>query len=698
MRSERKNMPNKKFDFFKRFEELPAVFYIVLAVVSIAAHIALCSYTKLDAAVSGIIVVCIYLILSAAVAFVIHRRILFFRLQHDASEEQNSGVIYTFKNYLNIPYAVVNEAGKIVTVNAAMRHIAGQKNTLYNTDIATACNISLAEILAHTERSEQSEDSDYDSHEALPECRTSFGDYTFRVDCHSLNSKNKRFYLLIFKDITELAELTALHKAEHTAVGYIILDNLEDIAQYVKVSYQEEATKVDKILKEWASSINAVIREYERNKYIVVMSQQSLLGCIKNKFEILDDIREIKVGEDNMPITVSIGISTTGATLFDREHDALVSLDMALKRGGDQVVLKSDTGLYFFGGRTKSQQKRSGGHAKIIANRLCSMISAASDVIVMGHTNPDFDSIGACVGVATLCHQLGVDVKIVTDIESDNFKACTSRLVELADYKNIFVDAITGLGSISFGTLLVVVDANNFKILEAPEIANNSFKTVVIDHHIKKEEFANEPQLVYIDPSASSACEMISEILECSLVVGKLRTEEANVILSGIMVDTQNFTRTVGSRTFSAALYLRNAGASPEYVRTFFKEDIEDYRSEALFGANTEIYNDRIAITWCDGTGSSNDRVLAAKAADKLLSVKNIDAAFALVRIGGLVHISGRSNGSINVQLVLEKIGGGGHFDVAGAALSEETTAAAKTRLLEAIEEYFKDIDKEDNE
>ena len=147
------------------------------------------------------------------------------------------------------------------------------------------------------------------------------------------------------------------------------------------------------------------------------------------------------------------------------------------------------------------------------------MISAASDVIVMGHTNPDFDSIGACVGVATLCHQLGVDVKIVTDIESDNFKACTSRRVELADYKNIFVDAITGLGSISFGTLLVVVDANNFKILEAPEIANNSFKTVVIDHHIKKEEFANEPQLVYIDPSASSACEMISEILGCSLVV-----------------------------------------------------------------------------------------------------------------------------------------------------------------------------------
>ena len=363
-------MPNKKFDFLKKFGELPAIFYIVLAVLSIAVHIALCSYTKLDPAVSGVIVVCVFLLLSAAVAFIIHRRLLFFKLQRDASEEQNSGVIYTFKNYLNIPYAVVNEAGKIVTVNAAMRHVAGQKNTLYNTDIATACNISLSEILAHTENTTPDNENGEESHETHTECRTSFGDYTFRIDCHILNSKNKRFYLLIFKDITELAELTALHKAEHTAVGYILLDNLEDIAQYVKVSYQEEANKVDKILKSWASSINAVIREYERNKYIVIMSQQSLLGCIKNKFEILDDIREIKVGEDNMPITVSIGISTTGATLFDREHDALVSLDMALQRGGDQVVLKSDTGLYFFGGRTKSQQKRSGGHAKIISNRL----------------------------------------------------------------------------------------------------------------------------------------------------------------------------------------------------------------------------------------------------------------------------------------------------------------------------------------
>jgi c-di-AMP phosphodiesterase-like protein len=365
---------------------------------------------------------------------------------------------------------------------------------------------------------------------------------------------------------------------------------------------------------------------------------------------------------------------------------------MALQRGGDQVVVKNETGTFFFGGRTKSQQKRSGGHSRVIATKLCSMIQSAPNVIVMGHSNPDFDSIGACVGIAALSMHLGVKVKIVTDLENENFKACTARLRELADYKNMFVDDVTGLAQSEFGTLLIIVDANNFRILEAPEIANNSFKTAVIDHHIKKEEFEHEPQLSYIDPSASSACELISEILEFSIPVGTLRKEEANVIMSGIMVDTQNFTRTVGTRTFAAALYLRSAGASPEYARTFFEQAFEDYHTEATFGRNAQIYRDQIAITVSEGTGSQSDRVAAAKAADRLLAVRNVNAAFALVLIGNTVHISGRSNGSINVQIILEKIGGGGHFDVAGAAIEESGIEQAKARLMDAIDEYFKDI------
>ncbi len=689
-------MSNKRFDLFKRIEELPSLVYTVLAVLSIAIHILLTTYTNVSVPVCGLIIISAYIALSLVIHLTVHKRMSLFRIASDASEEQNNGVIYTFRHHLKAPYAVVTEKGKLVTVNTAMKHAAGAKATVFNADLREICDISLESLIADAsleseiaEQDEEREDAD-----VLKDKKSicHIGNRTYHVECHPLHSKGKLFYLLMFNDITELEELSLRHRSEHTAVAYIVIDNLDEIAQYAKVSYQAEAIEVENILKAWAKELGGILREYDKHKYMLLLSRAALRQCAKSKFEILDSIREIHVGDENMPITVSMGVTTVGGTLAEREHEALVCLDLALQRGGDQAVMKNETGTFYFGGRTKSQQKRSGGHSRIIATRLCSMISAASNVIVMGHSNPDFDSIGACVGIAALSMHLGVKVKIVTDLNSENFKACTTRLRELADYKNIFVDDVVGLGESEFGTLLIVVDANDFSILEAPEIAAGAFKIAVIDHHIKKNEFSDEPQLVYIDPSASSACELVSEILEFSIPVGTLRKEEANVIMSGIMVDTQNFTRTVGTRTFATALYLRGAGASPEYARTFFEQAFEDYRSEAMFGIGAEIYRDQIAITTGEGTGSSGDRVAAAKAADKLLAVKNVNAAFALMLMGDTVHISGRSNGKINVQLILERIGGGGHFDVAGAALAETGLEEAKSRLTAAIDAYLKDI------
>jgi c-di-AMP phosphodiesterase-like protein len=248
--------------------------------------------------------------------------------------------------------------------------------------------------------------------------------------------------MFLFNDVTDLIAITEQYNNEITAIGYIVLENLEEIAQYVKVSYQSEARQVETILTDWATNMGGMLREYDRNKYVLLFSHQMLSACVKNKFDILDQVREIHIGEDNMPITISMGVAITGETIAQRERDALVALDMALQRGGDQVVLKNETGTYFFGGRTKSQQKRTKGHSRIIAGKLCNMIAAAPNVLVMGHSNPDFDSIGACIGVAALCFHLGVDVKIIADTESENFKACTGRLIELADYKNIFVDGV----------------------------------------------------------------------------------------------------------------------------------------------------------------------------------------------------------------------------------------------------------------
>ncbi len=688
-------MSNKKFDLFNLLSELPSRLYVILAIVVLALHTVLCTFTEISPAVSGLISILLYALCALTVYLFARRKIHLYRTQSNASEEQNSGVIHTFRNHLHIPYAVIGQNGQIVTANMAFRHAMGVKGAFFNTNIAELVDLSVEEMIAAALEEEREAEEDPEEHtekEEKAQPLVTCGEQKYRVDCHPIHAKGKPYYMLVFHDVTELEALTVLHRDEHSAIAYIVLDNLEEIAQYVQVSYQAEASHVGKVLQKFASEIGGVLREYERNKYILVFSRKALTACVKNKFEILDAIREVRIGEDNMPITVSMGIATTGATLAEREHDALIALDTALQRGGDQAVVKTETGIYYFGGRTKSQQKRTRGHSRIIATRLCSMISSASNVIVMGHANPDFDSIGACVGIAALSLHLGVDVKIVTNTECENFKACTSRLIELADYKNMFVDGVVGLGESSFGTLLIVVDANNFSILEAPEIAANSFKTIVIDHHIKKGEFEHEPQLTYIDPSASSACELISEILEQSLPVGVLRKEEANVMMAGIMVDTKNFTRTVGTRTFAAALYLRGTGASSEYARTFFEEPFEDYAAEARFGTGARIYRDQIAITAIEGSGSSNDRIAAAKASDKLLTVRNINAAFALILLGETVHISARSNGTINVQLILEKIGGGGHFDMAGAALANNTLEEAERRLTDAIDAYFEDI------
>ena len=670
--------------------------YILLAVVCIVIHVVLCTYTEISVAVCGLVLLCVYLLVSLIIHLVVRHRFALFRLASDASEEQNSGVIYTFRHMLKTPYAVVTEKGKIVTVNAAMKATAGAKSTVFGADITDISGIPMSNLTAHADKEadEESDDEENEDIEILNDKKAicHIGDKVYHIDCHELHSKGKLFYLLMFNDITDLFHLNAKNRAEYTAVGYIVIDNLDEIAQYARVSYQAEATQVDSILKAWAEELGGILREYDRYKYVLLLTRHSMLTCAKVKFDILDKIREIRLGDDNIPITVSMGITTLGDSLSQREREALICLEMALQRGGDQAVMKNEVGTFYFGGRTKSQQKRSGGQSRVIASKLCAMITSSTNVVVMGHSNPDFDSIGACVGIAALAMHLEVPVKIVANTQSESFKACTGRLCDLADYRNIFVDAVQGLDQMEFGTLLIIVDANNFRILEAPEISANAFNIAVIDHHIKKEEFENPPKLTYIDPSASSACELISEILEFSIPVGTLRKEEANVIMAGIMVDTQNFTRTVGTRTFAAALYLRSAGASPEYARTFFEQGIDDYHSEALFGTNAEIYKDQIAITASEGTGSQGDRVAAAKAADKLLSVKNVNAAFALVVIGNTVHISGRSNGKINVQLILERIGGGGHFDVAGAALSDSTVVAAKEQLLKAIDEYMNEV------
>ncbi len=681
-------MSNKKHSPFRPMEELPSILYISFAIAALAVHITLCTYTEVAPAVAGTVLMILLAAASAAVYFSFHRRLKRHRMEMEAFEDQKESVIRAFRDDVDFPYAVLNRDYTLITANGALRQIAGLGDTVYGAPLSDVCHLEPNEIEKLVKEHDLEKDESLLQRQAV-----SIGERRFVPECVPITTGGQAFYLLSFHDVSELTALHTLYHDSTCAIAYIVLDNLDELAQYVKVSYQVETRDTEAILRAWATSMGAMILEYDRNKYVMFFSRAQMANCIKNRFEVLDRIRNIRLGESNTPITVSMGISVLGKTLAEREKDALAALDMALLRGGDQVALKNDTGTYFFGGKTKSPQKKSKTDSRVVTDKLCTLIKSSPNVLIMGHSNPDFDSIGACVGLSVLARHLGVSAKIVVDVESENFKACTGRLCELADYKNMFIDGVEAVSLSSYGTLLIIADGNNFSILESPELAQNSFKTVIIDHHIKNQqaEEEKETKLSFIEHTASSTCELVSEILEEELPDGGLRSEEANILMAGIMVDTKNFTRNVGTRTFSAALYLRNAGANTEYVRTFFEQNFEDYLSEAQFGSEAHIYREQFAITALTGVGSAGDRISAAKAADRLLTVRQVNAAFALIRIGETVHVSARSNGSVNVQLIIEKLGGGGHFDMAGAALKELTLKEAEAHLCSAIDQYLEE-------
>lgn len=687
-------MQDKKFDKISKLEEIPTHIYIFLALILMGINTVLCVFTEINPAVCGTIFIALYGIACFVIFIIFKRKFNLFRYEKYASDEQAGSVIYAFRNQLSLPYAVVNEKGKIITSNTAFSEALGFNETIFNLDIGLLCNINLGELLKVSASREDS-GAPKSIKEINPAEIAEFGKKIYRMECHQISTKGKNYHMVIFFDITELSSIYIQHRNSITAVGYIVVDNLDEIAQYVKVNYQDEARGVERALKEWAMRMGGVLCEYEKNKFLILFSQEMLDECIKNKFSILNEIHKIEIGEAHVQLTVSMGISTLGANLDERERNAMIALDLALQRGGDQVVLKNAEGSQYFGAKTKALQKRTKGQAKIICAKLASLIERSPNVLVMGHKNPDFDCIGACIGITTLIRSAynDVDVKIVTDVQNENFIACASTLAKSPEYKNTFIDGISALDYNNFGTLLIIVDANNLNILESPDLAKSAFTKVIIDHHIKKEEFSEEPALAYIDPSSSSTCEMISEMLEEILPPDASFKEEASVMMSGIMLDTKNFTRMVGMRTFAAALYLKNLGADTEYARTFFEEGFEEYLSASQFGSASKIYHNNIAITAVASNGNANARVIASKAADKLLTIKNVSAAFALILVGSTVNISARSDGTINVQLILEQLGGGGHFDMAGAAIADSSLEDAETMLTDAIDKYYENIE-----
>ena len=499
---------------------------------------------------------------------------------------------------------------------------------------------------------------------------------------------DKSYYLLTLRDTTELLRLKQQMRDEEKVVSYIIVDNLEDLFQFEQDKYRGAANQIEIYIREWAESVGGLVKEYERDKYMFIYDAEHLDKFLADKFDILDKIRDIRVGSGNIPVTVSIGVAKVKGTMEEKENAAHIALDMALQRGGDQAVVKFDDKIEFFGGRTNAVQRRTKVRARVVANEVASLMAKAGNVLIMGHKFPDFDAFGASIGMARLARLCGVKFNIVTNFKDVNVKKCMKHFEGDDGYKGVFVDAAKGLDLVRSDTLLIVVDVNNIKMFESEHIARNVRNIVIIDHHRKTAEFEREPLISYIEPSSSSASELVTEILEQALPMNTLQKNEANMLYAGIVLDTKQFSKGTGTKTYAAAMYLRDNNATYEEIQDLFKTNIKEYKQEAMFGQKIEIYRNCMAIALNEKGADASDRILAARVADNLLMLEDVAASFALVQIDNVVHVSARSNGTVNVQLILESLHGGGRFDAAGAQV-KDTVASTLMRLKAAIDDYI---------
>ena len=499
--------------------------------------------------------------------------------------------------------------------------------------------------------------------------------------------KNSSEYMatVYFLDETNYVKLLEEYNNSRTCIGIIVLDNYEELMQRVT---EEEKLKITS--NSWVNKYDGLLVKSERDTYVCIFDQLNLEKIKEDKFEILDEIKEIKT-QDNIQLTLSIAISENEKTNSEEYKSAKAVIDIALGRGGDQAIIKQNGKYYFFGGRTQEVEKRTRVKARIVAQALEELMNSASNVIIMGHTNSDIDAMGSGMGVYRIAKTIGKDAYIVNETNGTSLDNFINDLKDIEEYNDVIIDKAEALNKISADSLLVVVDTDKKNYVEAPELLDKTDKIVVIDHHRRGTDYIENAILTFHEVYASSACELVTELVEYAEKTVKLTKFEVEALYAGIMMDTKNFTFKTGVRTFEAAAFLRKCGVDIIKVKKWFQSDLETYNKISEIVAKSEIIDDTIAISIYDKE-DSDVNITCAKAADELLTISNITASFVIGKMGDKIYISGRSIGDINVQLILEKLGGGGHITVAGAQVEGMTQEEVKQELINRINEYFTEI------
>lgn len=593
---------------------------------------------------------------------------------------------------LDLPHALLDENGKIIWTNIAFEKAVDKEKGYRKSITSLFPSITKDRLPGNIEEDEVEFDVDYEGYNYIARLKKiSLKEMAENSDI--IEAKGYDGYLIALYLFDETALKIALQEVDDQslAVGLIYLDNYEEALESVEeVRRSLLIALIDRKVNKYIAALDGICRKMEKDKYLVIMKKKSVSVLQENRFDLLEDVKTVNIGNE-MAVTLSIGVGLSGLTYAQNYEFARNAIDLALGRGGDQAVMKMPENVIYYGGKSQQIEKSTRVKARVKAQALKEIISIKDEIYVMGHRLGDTDSFGASVGIYRITKTLGKQAHIVLNDVTASMQPMVDMFRDNSEYEdNMIISGTQALEMIGGNAVLVVVDVNKPSITECPDLLKHCNSIVVFDHHRQGSEVIENATLSYIEAYASSTCEMVSEILQYTSDTLRLRPEEADCLYAGIMIDTDNFMAKAGVRTFEAVAFLRRNGADVTRVRKLFRDDAIEYKTKADAVSQAEIYRKSYAITICRGEHVQSPTIVGAQAANELLNIKGIKASFVLTEYNGKIYISARSIDEANVQVVMERMGGGGHMNVAGCQLEcdiSDGIAIIKRTLDTMIEE-----------
>lgn len=666
----------------KKFMQWPVFLSVLLISMNIGVY-----FLDLKAGFLVTAVVVIYLVIAVALFFynkpIILNELIAFANQYDQLEQR-------MLENLAVPYGLLDSDGKLLWGNCNLLELLGKdkvkKRVSYLFPEITEDKLPKGKKRAEIE-------IEYEEHRYNAVMhQISLEGLLEKTGLLEAMGEKQYIYAMYLFDVTELSSYKQKSEDDKLVVAVAYLDNYDEALESVEeVRRALLIALIDRKLTRYFSNIGGLVRKMEKDKYFLIMKMSALKRLQEERFHILDEVKTVNIGNE-MSLTLSIGVGVNGASYSQNYEYSRVAMEMALGRGGDQVVIKNGNNIAYFGGKSQQMEKTTRVKARVKAQALTEIISTKERVVVMGHKITDVDAFGAAVGIYRAAKTLGRPAHIVINDPTTSIRPLMNGFMESSEYEsNMFVTSQEAKDLVDQSTVVVVVDTNKPSYTECEDLLYLTKTIVVLDHHRRGSEVIQNAVLSYVEPYASSACEMVAEILQYMPDGIRIRSVEADSMYAGIIIDTNNFLSKAGVRTFEAAAFLRRCGADVTRVRKMLRDDMDSYKARAATVSNVQIYKDSFAIGICPSEGLKSPTVVGAQAANELLDVDGIKASFVLTSFNNVIYISARAIDEVNVQVIMEKLGGGGHMNVAGAQVSGYTMEETMDMVKGIIDEMQKE-------